>query len=142
MSLALTVVGLVALALLGALVYFERRGATHLVAFCAVLLMFVVIFVLVGSVPAHADDATPPPVRVSALPVGTLAPIPSATPTLELLPATTITLIDVATIIPNTVKPKRLANTGGPDLALVAGFALVVCIVTAGGIGWVTRWPR
>jgi cytoskeletal protein RodZ len=74
---------------------------------------------------------TPGPNRtttsVSALPVGTLTPVPSTTPsTVTPKPTVTPSLIPAtSTTIAAVVEP-GLADTGGPDLPLVAAFALVV----------------
>ena len=84
---------------------------------------------------AHADDTpTPSP---TVLPSVNSLPVRSATP--SLLPATTITLdVDAETLAASTVHPVRLANTGGPDLGLLASCAVVALVISV-LVGWLLK---
>ena len=86
---------------------------------------------------AHADDTpTPSP---TVLPSVNSLPVRSATP--SLLPATTTTItldVDAETLVPSTVRPVRLANTGGPDLGLLASCAVVALVISA-LVGWLLQ---
>ena len=77
------------------------------------------------------------PAPQNKLPSVNSLPVRSATP--SLLPVTTITLdVDAETLTPSMVRPVRLANTGGPDLGLLASCAVVALVISA-LVGWLLQ---